>query len=342
MSLKKPMVSIIVPIYNAELYLDDCLKSLVNQTMSDIEIVLINDGSLDKSEDICKKYMNEDKRIVYKRIENNGVSNARNIGMDISNADWITFVDSDDWISLDYCEKLFEYVDDEIGMVIGRTVSVINGIVYDDQFHGLKCTYFKSDSDKLILYRSIINDNPKVREYPHLATCSAKLFKKSVIYNYNIRYSSHLKYYEDAVFNIRMIDKSQSVAVTSDILYYYRENDSSSTQKFCSDTVIKYELAATEISELMHSMRLPIQDDYDQFNVKNIDTIFINFFKDKNSIEVQYRFIKDCFNRNVFRESIKRINCRKLYPRRRAIIALNGKLRFYFLILIIYGRNTCI
>lgn len=96
MSLKKPMVSIIVPIYNAELYLDDCLKSLVNQTMSDIEIVLINDGSLDKSEDICKKYMNEDKRIVYKRIENNGVSNARNIGMDISNADWITFVDSDD------------------------------------------------------------------------------------------------------------------------------------------------------------------------------------------------------------------------------------------------------
>ena len=124
MSLKKPMVSIIVPIYNAELYLDDCLKSLVNQTMSDIEIVLINDGSLDKSEDICKKYMNEDKRIVYKRIENNGVSNARNIGMDISNADWITFVDSDDWISLDYCEKLFEYVDDEIGMVIGRTVSV--------------------------------------------------------------------------------------------------------------------------------------------------------------------------------------------------------------------------
>lgn len=100
-------VSIIVPVYNVEKFLEKCLDSLVNQTLHDIEIICINDGSTDKSLEILKSFANKDKRITVIDKQNEGPSVARNVGLEKAQGEYIGFVDSDDWVDLDFYEKLY-------------------------------------------------------------------------------------------------------------------------------------------------------------------------------------------------------------------------------------------
>ena len=101
-----PIVSVVVPVYNVENYLSNCLESIMKQTMKDIEIILVNDGSTDGSGEICKKYADKDNRIKYVEQRNQGVSVARNIGMDVAIGGYILFVDSDDELNAEMIEKL--------------------------------------------------------------------------------------------------------------------------------------------------------------------------------------------------------------------------------------------
>lgn len=102
------MISIIVPIYNVEKYLDKCLGSIVNQTYKNIEIILVNNGSTDNSLNIAEKWKYRDNRIKVFSIDNKGVSYARNYGIKVSNGNYIAFIDSDDWIDRDMYETLIE------------------------------------------------------------------------------------------------------------------------------------------------------------------------------------------------------------------------------------------
>ena len=107
---KNPLVSIIVPVYNNEKYLRQCLDSITNQTFKDIEIILVDDGSTDNSASICEEYAKEDSRVVFIHSENKGVSNARNIGIDKSKGKFIMFCDSDDWLENDYIESHYDNI----------------------------------------------------------------------------------------------------------------------------------------------------------------------------------------------------------------------------------------
>lgn len=98
------MISIIVPVYNVEPYLEQCLDSIIHQTYRDIEIIVVNDGSTDRSGEICRAYAGRDPRIVLFETENRGLSAARNLGIDNAHGEWIMFVDSDDWVEPEFCE----------------------------------------------------------------------------------------------------------------------------------------------------------------------------------------------------------------------------------------------
>ena len=100
------MISVIVPVYNAEKYLKKCLDSLVNQSYKDLEIILVNDGSQDGSEKICKDYEEKDSRIILINKNNGGPSSARNLGIEKANGEYLSFIDSDDYLALDFYEKL--------------------------------------------------------------------------------------------------------------------------------------------------------------------------------------------------------------------------------------------
>ena len=108
------MISIIVPVYNAEKWIDRCIKSLIKQTYDDIEIILVNDGSTDTSLSVCKKYADIDKRIVVIDKKNSGVSATRNIGIEIAKGEYIQFVDSDDYIDEKMCEMLVNAIEKDL------------------------------------------------------------------------------------------------------------------------------------------------------------------------------------------------------------------------------------
>ena len=121
---KEPLISVIVPIYNDETYLPQCLDSIIVQTWNNLEIILINDGSTDNSGHICDAYVAKDSRIKVVHKSNGGVSAARNSGLDIANGEYIGFVDSDDWIEPTMYENLFA------GFSLGNNVIMTNGMIY--------------------------------------------------------------------------------------------------------------------------------------------------------------------------------------------------------------------
>ena len=102
------MISVIVPVYNVAGYLDRCIKSILNQTYSDLEVILVNDGSTDGSDEICLRYKNEDPRITVISQSNQGVSVARNAALEVAHGEWISFVDSDDYLDSDFYECLID------------------------------------------------------------------------------------------------------------------------------------------------------------------------------------------------------------------------------------------
>lgn len=120
--MQSKKISIIVPLYNAGKYIEQTIEDLITQTYQNIEIIMINDGSVDKSEDIVRKYAREDDRIKVISIENQGPSKARNVGLDLATGDYIRFVDADDRIPRDSMEQLMQpYLDDsELDLVIGN------------------------------------------------------------------------------------------------------------------------------------------------------------------------------------------------------------------------------
>ena len=106
-NIEKPSVTLIVPVYNVEKYLNRCIDSILNQTLEDFELILVDDGSKDNSGNICDEYMRKDRRVKVIHKENGGLSDARNSGIEISTGEYLSFIDSDDWVEKEFLETLY-------------------------------------------------------------------------------------------------------------------------------------------------------------------------------------------------------------------------------------------
>lgn len=332
------IVSIIVPVYNAELYLKECIESLLSQTIQAIEIILVNDGSTDKSEIICKEYVEKDSRIKLYTIPNGGVSNARNTGLQYAKGEWVTFVDSDDWVDEKYCEHLLKCSDHMTDFVIAGKYTYLNKEIIEDEYNGKDFEMF-DDAKKMLLYQSILSDNPFVRYYPNIATCCSKLYKRSLLVERNIKYNPELKYYEDALFNMQTIAEAEKICYSKKAIYYYRLNDESSTHVFQSNTIDYYEKAFYELEKFETTNDLDFSKYKYYFNVKNLNTILNNYSKTKCSFVKSLAFVIGVCNRDVFRFSVKKLSTSDFVDRRRKLLILFSKCRMFFLIVYMYNRK---
>lgn len=197
-------VSIIVPIYNAENYIEKCINSLINQTKKEIEIILINDGSTDNTEQIIKKY--KDKRIKYFKNKNQGIGKTRNFGIEKATGKYLMFVDSDDYIDPNTCKLMFDKaVSNSLDIVICDYFKVVNNEIIKEKIKNFKYTTLKENSSLLI----DINLAPW-----------NKLYKTSLIKDNNIRFVEDLKY-EDAPFVCEALDKAKKIGKVNKYLNYY-------------------------------------------------------------------------------------------------------------------------
>ena len=208
-------VSIIIPIYNSNKYLKECLDSIINQTYSNLEIILIDDGSKDNSFDICEEYAKKDKRIILKKKNNEGVSATRNLGIEICTGKYILFIDSDDYCNENMIEKIL-YNSQKNDLIICG---------YNKIYKNKKVHYIVKNKEKNI-EDMVINDE-SVGGY-----LWNKLFKTSIIKENNIRFDKDIHFCEDLLFVLSYIKNINSVSYIDEELYNYRMRRNSVTFNF--------------------------------------------------------------------------------------------------------------
>lgn len=209
------LISVIVPIYNAELFLDDCLNSIIKQTINDIEIICINDGSTDNSLLIIEKYAKQDLRIVIINQDNQGVSVARNNGLAIAKGEYITFVDSNDYLDSDYLEEFFKFDNADLISSVLTANSTIERFLFNK-----------------LLNREIIETEiyPLMLKGDEFNSSCVKVFKNSIIQNHLIKFPVGMKLGEDARFILQYLMFAQNIILVENHKYHYRDNEESATR----------------------------------------------------------------------------------------------------------------
>lgn len=214
----KYKVSIIVPVYNSEKYIERCLNSVISQTYKNIEIIIVDDGSSDNSFNVISKF--DDKRIKYFRKENEGVSIARNYGIKRASGEYLLFVDSDDYISRDMVQELVKQTEG------------LSEIIF---CNNLEIWYNKEEERRLFISIEELSKNNVIREIAsgRAGLVCSKLVSKKVIDDNNITFDKNLKVGEDQLFFLAVAEKSDEFKYVDKPLYFYdRTNENSATIKY--------------------------------------------------------------------------------------------------------------
>ena len=227
-------ISVIVPVYKIkEQYLKECIESISKQTYSNLEIILVDDGSPDNCGEICDLYAEKDSRIMVLHQKNQGVSMARNNAIQKATGEWITFIDADDWIEKNMCELAMEKRD-------GNDMVVWNMYLNKDANQQIKKNYEKNlsvDDEKLLekinlnFLRTISLSKDEIR-IPTLEGPVCHLYKRSIIKENNIRFDSSLKQGEDKLFNYEYHKYIKRFTYINKPLYHYRLHGESTTHTF--------------------------------------------------------------------------------------------------------------
>ncbi|HFI0550285.1 TPA: glycosyltransferase family 2 protein [Streptococcus suis] len=231
-------ISIIVPIYNAERHLEECINSIVGQSYKNIEIILINDGSTDSSERIVSSFLENHDNIRYISQYNSGPSKTRNKGLQYASGDYIMFVDSDDYLSNTICERLIAH---DADIVMCKSYKFKNGDKFEtDDFASV--THIRQISD--IGFKEFETLYKNTQFNPPFC----KLYKKSLI---TTLFKEDLDLGEDIIFNFEYLKNCQTFMFLDEALYYYRVGDANSlSNKFDDKRIEKVHIVYEETSRL--------------------------------------------------------------------------------------------
>ena len=239
----RPLVSVIVPVFKVEQYLDSCVKSILNQTYSNLEIILVDDGSPDACGEMCDAYAKTDKRIKVIHKLNGGLSDARNAGLDIFTGDYVCFVDSDDMVSEFYVEHLLQLIDEktELAVCVPKCFSNDNELEHLRHAKIQISRFVSSHALYELLRQNALQFEP---------SAWGKLYAARIFSSLRFPVG---KYYEDLATTYLAIDMVSQVAHTTEKLYYYRQRKSSQSESRFNE----HFLDILDIAEAMRSYILP-------------------------------------------------------------------------------------
>ena len=241
-------ISVIVPVYNVETYLERCVESILQQTYAHFELILINDGSTDSSGMICENLASRHENIKVYHLENAGVSNARNTGIKLATGAWITFIDSDDFVTQDYLATLASAVEGlNVGFVIAPLHHIKNGIVTDLPPHSGKTELWSTEETMKELLMTT-----RTSFFP-----VAKLFKRDLLADEKFNTNYHLA--EDALFLTELLLKTRCSSVFIDKpIYYYDHREGSATtsvNRYVFDTIEVYKNIIAQVSQIFPNLK---------------------------------------------------------------------------------------
>ena len=292
------LISIVIPVYNAEKYLEQCLNSIKNQTYKNFEVILVNDGSDDNSENICKSFSEEDARFKYFTKSNGGAPSARNFGLDNVTGDYITFIDADDWVDENHLEVLINNIK---GNNSDMAVSSIKKFDMSNNFH----FRMYSNQEKYLLNFEKMSKDELLVKLPKLILASnsykiavSKLFKKELLSD--VRFDESIVYGEDLEFFFKLYLNINSISYIDEVTYIYRLHDESSSSKF-GNLHMEQELA---IYKKM----------YERIEELGLPTIhYVNTLKNLLVYRKDYLDNRDLYNEYV--EFLEKIEKKVTYPK---------------------------
>lgn len=299
--MKNPTISVIVPVYNTEKYLPRCIDSILAQTFTDFELLLIDDGSKDNSANICDEYAAKDQRVRVFHKQNGGVSSARNLGLDNAQGEWITFVDSDDWIECEYFSILASSSESDI-IISYYVAEGWNGWVSNP----FKDEIFKEENIRLFLNKYLISCNVPW----------AKLIKRCIIEKCKIRFDTNISYGEDTLFIMDCLRYVKSIEINSSSKYHYDCTNNTSLSKEIKDIdfyltlidTISYRIRI--LSSLYNADRNAIT-----MSIIRMHSNYIFNILDYKSDKIKNNIYKICCNENV-RNVLKDKKIKKTFKRK--------------------------
>lgn len=317
------LISIIVPVYKVEKYLARCIDSILNQTYTNFELILVDDGSPDNCPRICDEYAEKDKRIRVIHKQNAGVSEARNTGIDNAKGDFIAFVDSDDYIAIDYLKTL-------------QSKQIVTNA---DLVFG---SYFIVNSDNTIIKEQVedLFDLCENRNYSLfftgdnrvMGTICRILINKKILEH--IRFEKDLKYCEDLYFVLNLLKTKCSASFVDKPIYYYMCNMESVTRRFTKETCYMYSDAVIKCLELLkndldNALRMSVQ--YETYLMACTQRVHINDKKCVNEFKIYntykcYRSYKKYHP--YLKEKLRAFLCRyKLFGLLKLAYKLNDRIK---------------
>lgn len=222
-----PKISIIIPCYNIAHHIGRCIDSVLSQTFTDFELLLLNDGSKDETLTILEDYAQRNERIKVFTHSNHGVSYTRNRGIKNARGKYIMFIDGDDYVKPDYLEKHLEHAEEGVWVISGF-VNVKDGIEK-------KNPNFKAFLERYKDGNLNQKDVLKVLKYDSLNTPCLKIYQKEILVRQQVEFDEKVSYQEDLIFNLKYISFLKEVRLIDYFGYYYIEHSSSSSNKYHSD-----------------------------------------------------------------------------------------------------------
>lgn len=269
-------VSIIIPVYNVEKYLKKCISSVQNQIYKNLEIILVDDGSKDNSATICDDFAKRDNRVKVIHKANGGVSSARNAGLDVACGEYVMFVDADDWISEDLCEKILSQNNDADLVIGGYTVMNKNG----KQKYLLANKEMNFPKDFGIEFDELFKNN-------YINAPFSKVYKSHLINGQ--RFDTTIALGEDFLFNLKYISKCKRIATVNTSGYFYNcLNENAATKKFRDSDVQQIYYLYLQGKQFLHEFCPQKENSLEikkRFCLNGINIIQLICYSNKSSFE---------------------------------------------------------
>lgn len=296
---KDKLVSIIIPIYNAEKHISKCLNSVLNQTYVKFELILVNDGSTDKSLDICEEFQKKDNRIRIISIKNSGPSVARNKGLSESKGELLQFVDSDDFVEVNITEKLINALNENSQLVISGYNSIFEDTVEE-----------KYLTDKIYDLKDTLENFTELYENLQFQYLWNKIYIASIIKKNNLKFSEETKRGEDILFNIKYIEHCNFINIISDRLYnYVHYNTDSLTKNYNQNLYVDQKRVFNQIRNLLvhHNKYSFNKARIEKLYIQRIVNCFDNLYSKSNELNSNQRLIiiKEILDDKYTRKSVR-------------------------------------
>lgn len=340
------MISIIIPVYRVEAdYFNECMASVLNQSYEDLEIILVDDGAAAFLPELCDKYASKDSRVKVIHQKNAGASAARNAGLLAASGEYVTFVDSDDYIHRDNIKEAAERAKrDNLDVLIWGSYKCYGERREDYMPYSDDITLFDDEMKQQLMYKTMVGWLSFYKEpatHSGSGSCCSKLYRRDFLNKNDLKYPVGIKRAEDVNFNIRVFDAAERIGYLNRQFYFYRQLDTSATYQYRENGISIFTDALMCLKEFLDSKKRSDMF-YQVFYMRCVffflESMDMDYFNpaNKNKLSVKLKGMRSVVMSEPYKEALNKIELKHLSMARKIPVVLMRK-RHMLLLAVFYS-----